>query len=77
MITAERLLAYVDAELQEARQHYQNALAINKVLESQVAGQTVSLALISDKLAGLGKLRGDDRFRGILGVVMQALEAQA
>jgi hypothetical protein len=77
MITAERLSAHVDEELREATQHYQTALAINKVLESQVVGQTVSIAIISDKLANLRKFNGDDRYRAILDVAVQAIEAQS
>jgi hypothetical protein len=77
MITAERLCAHVDEELREAMQHYQTALAINKELESQVVGQTVSIAIISDKLANLWKFDGDDRYRAILDVAVQAIEAQS
>jgi hypothetical protein len=77
LITAERLSAHVDEELRQASLHYQTALAINKELEAQVVGQTVSIAIISDKLANLWKLHGDDRYRAILDVTVQAIEAQS
>jgi len=77
LITAERLSAHGDEELRQASLHYQTALAINKELEAQVVGQTVSIAIISDKLANLWKLHGDDRYRAILDVTVQAIEAQS
>ena len=66
-----------DELLHETIQHYQNALVINAELEWQIAGQTTSMATISNKMTQLWKRNGTERYVAILDMVMHALEAQS
>ncbi len=58
--TAEQQQVQKDAILQETLCRYQTALTINAELERQIAGQTTTLTTISDKMAHLWKLKGDE-----------------
>lgn len=76
-ITAEQQQAGKDTLLQETTRKYQIALVINAELERQIAGQTTTVTTISDKMAQLWKLKGDERYTAILDMVMHVLEAQS
>lgn len=66
-----------DVILQETIRRYQTALTINAELERQIAGQTTTVTTISDKMAHLWKLKGDEQYTAILDTVRHALEAQS
>ena len=63
--------------LHETIQQFQDALMINAELEWQIAGQPISIAMISDKMMQLWERNGTERYAAVLDIVMHALEAQS
>lgn len=75
--TLEQKYAYANETLQETYKQYQAVLTINEALEQQVAGQSTSVATMSDKMTHLWKLNGNERYSAILDIVIYAVEAQS
>ncbi len=65
----------INEKLAETQQNYQTALKINTELERQIAGQTLSITTISDQVAHIWKLEGRQRYKAIVHLIAQALEA--
>ena len=76
-ILNEEKLAQTEEILRKTVQRYQTALTINTELERQIAGQTASVATISDKMAQVWHPSGKKRYDAILDMVMCAIEAQS
>jgi GAF domain-containing protein len=74
---AEEKQAQIEGALHKTMQRYQAALTINTELERQIAGQTASVATISDKMAQVWQPNGKKRYDAILDMVMSALEAES
>jgi hypothetical protein len=66
-----------DRELEKVQRSYRAALEINSMLEQQIAGQTLSIATISERVAHIWKSQTDERFTAIVDLIVYALEASS
>lgn len=73
----ERDYGCIDEALRQTQQNYQQVVQVKQELERQVAGQSTSMATISDKVIRLWILEGGERSEALLDLLMYVIEAQA
>lgn len=75
--TLERQYMRTNDVLQATKRRYQTILTINEELERQVVGQSASISVVSEKIAGIWHLRGNECYNAILDMLIQAMGVQS
>jgi hypothetical protein len=64
-----------EVSLEEVKQRYQDTQTINAKLEQRLVGQSLAVSAVSEKMAGLWALHGQQRYDAIVDLVMHATNA--